>query len=53
MVFRGTDAEVVKPLLTDVIADLKKTIDEGKTVGKSVLENANTVLAGSEEAVNG
>lgn len=53
MVYRGTDAEVVKPLLSDVIADLQTTISAGKSVGKSVLANANTVLAAANEALNG
>lgn len=53
MVYRGTDAEVVKPLLEGVIADLQTTISEGKTVGKTVLANANTALAAANEAMGG
>lgn len=53
MVFRGTDSEVVKPLLSDVIGDLQETIAAGKATGKSVVENADNVVVSASEALNG
>lgn len=53
MVFQGTKAEVVSPLLSQEILQLQETLDQGKNVGKSVITNANDVLAAANSALSG
>lgn len=53
MVFQGTKAEVVKPLLEKVIVTLQETLAKGNVAGKSVIENANVALEAGNAAVGG
>ena len=53
MVFQGTKAEIVSPLLSQEILQLQETLDQGKNVGKSVITNANDVLAAANSALSG
>ncbi|MGM9733753.1 MAG: hypothetical protein ACI3YT_06505 [Prevotella sp.] len=53
MVFQGTKAEVVKPLLEKVIATLQETLAKGNVAGKSVIADANDALAAGNAAVGG
>lgn len=53
MVFQGTKAEVVSPLLSQVIVTLDETLSQGKTVGKTVLANATAALEAANAALSG
>lgn len=57
MVFRGTDADVVKPLLADVINDMTiviADIDEtGKAIGNNAYDNAKAALDAANAAYAG
>ena len=53
MVFQGTKAEVVSPLLSQVIVTLDATLSQGKTVGKTVLANATAALEAANAALSG
>ena len=57
MVFRGTDAEVVKPLLGDMIVDIQAAIDnlnaDGKAVGKNAYDNAIAAIETGNTAYGG
>ena len=53
MVFQGTKAEVVSPLLSQVIVTLDATLSQGKTVGKTVLANATAAREAANAALSG
>ena len=53
MVFQGTKAEVVSPLLSQVIVTLDAPLSQGKTVGKTVLANATAALEAANAALSG
>lgn len=57
MVFRGTDAEVVKPLLGDMIVDVQAAIDnlnaDGNAVGKNAYDNAIAAIETGNTAYGG
>ena len=53
MVFQGTKAEVVKPLLEQQIAVTKAEAETTDPMGKSVLENANAAIADANTKLAG
>lgn len=52
MVFQGTKAEIVQPLLSDAIVSMKEAINNANRVGKSTLEAANIILDGANAAIS-
>ena len=52
MVFQGTKAEIVQPLLSDAIVSMQEAINSANRVGKSTLEAANIILDGANAAIS-
>ena len=52
MVFQGTKAEIVQPLLSDAIVSMQEAINNANRVGKSTLEAANIILDGANAAIS-
>ena len=52
MVFQGTKAEIVQPLLSDAIFSMQEAIINANRVGKSTLEAANIILDGANAAIS-
>lgn len=52
MVFQGTKAEIVEPLLSDAIVSMQEAINSANRVGKSTLEAANIILDGANAAIS-
>ena len=52
MVFQGTKAEIVQPLLYDAIVSMQEAINNANRVGKSTLEAANIILDVANAAIS-
>ena len=52
MVFQGTKAEIVQPLLSDAIVSMQEAINNANRVGKSTLEAANIILDRAKAAIS-
>ena len=52
MVFQGTKAEIVQPLLSDAIVSMQEAINNANRVGKSTLEAANIILDVANAAIS-